>query len=537
LPLLRDVTLDQVRINVQAKTTDLGLPLDKRKLEHGTVSFAIDSKSLTSQGNATYSGVPINFKWTEDFIAPGNTTRVDVTGRLDQTTRPNFGLAEPSWLTGTFPVNLSLVGRRFHFDEATVEVDTTDAAAEIPAFNIAKRAGTSSTTTAKLHFGEGGAISVSDMAIVGQGLNISGGTLAFDANGNLLNVSLASLKTGVNDFALQLQPLAGGGYSARMEGRSLDASHFYGGDKKKGPDAKQAAVDADSELQNPISLSAKVNRLVLHDDVGFRDVTMSVSFAAKEKLTGFSLNATGIGKGRVTGKMSVVNGVRNLDLETDDAGAFVDTFVGFSSVRGGTLAARINFPTDAPGAAGAAKTPLPDYQGTITLSNIVITDQPFVARLFAAGTLDGPLRLLQGQGIPLTTFSMPFSARAKMVTIREGRAAGPAIGATFAGTLDRKAERVDVTGTLVPLYGLNSILGSVPILGDLLVSKKGEGIFGLTYAMKGNLNEPALSVNPLSVLTPGIFRRIFEFDPPKEPPPETQPQASAAAPSNSVPAP
>jgi len=157
--------------------------------------------------------------------------------------------------------------------------------------------------------------------------------------------------------------------------------------------------------------------------------------------------------------------------------------------------------------------------------------------LFAAGTLDGPLRLLQGQGIPLTTFSMPFSARAKMVTIREGRAAGPAIGATFAGTLDRKAERVDVTGTLVPLYGLNSILGSVPILGDLLVSKKGEGIFGLTYAMKGNLNEPALSVNPLSVLTPGIFRRIFEFDPPKEPPPETQPQASAAAPSNSVPAP
>ena len=51
-------------------------------------------------------------------------------------------------------------------------------------------------------------------------------------------------------------------------------------------------------------------------------------------------------------------------------------------------------------------------------------------------------------------------------------------------------------GTLVPVYGLNSILGSVPLLGDILISKKGEGIFGLTYAMKGNLNEPALTVNP-----------------------------------------
>jgi hypothetical protein len=77
------------------------------------------------------------------------------------------------------------------------------------------------------------------------------------------------------------------------------------------------------------------------------------------------------------------------------------------------------------------------------------------------------------------------------------------------------------------------MLGAVPILGDLLISKKGEGIFGLTYAMKGSLNEPSLTVNPLSVLTPGIFRRIFEFDPPKEilPPqqPQPQPQASVEA--------
>ena len=536
LPLLRDVALDQVRIGVQAKTTDLALPLDKRKLEHGLVSIALDTKSLTSQGTATLSGVPINFKWTEDFNAPGITTRVDVSGKLDSTTRPNFGLAEPSWLTGTFPANLSLSGRRFHFEDASVEVDMTNAAAELPAFNIAKRAGSSSTATAKLYFADDGAISVSELAIAGQGLNVSGGALSFDANGKLVNVSLANLKSGVNDFALQLQPMAGGGYSARMEGRSLDASHFFPDDKKKAGNGQQTA-DTDSDLQNPVSISAKVNRLVLHDDVGLRDVTMAISFAANEKLTGFNLDSMGTGKGRITGRMNVVNGVRNLDVDTEDAGAFITTFVGFSSVRGGTLSARINFPGDAPGAAAASKTPLPDYQGTITLSNVTITDQPFVARLFSAGSLDGPLRLLQGQGIPLTTFSMPFSARAKMVTIREGRAAGPAIGATFAGTLDRKAERIDVTGTLIPLYGLNSILGNVPILGDLLVSKKGEGIFGLTYAMKGNLDEPGLTVNPLSVLTPGIFRRIFEFDPPKEPPPETQPQASAAPPANPAPAP
>jgi hypothetical protein len=89
--------------------------------------------------------------------------------------------------------------------------------------------------------------------------------------------------------------------------------------------------------------------------------------------------------------------------------------------------------------------------------------------------------------------------------------------------LDRKAEKLDITGTLVPIYGLNNLLSAVPLLGDLLNSRKGEGIFGLTYAMKGNLNEPTVNLNPLSVLTPGIFRRIFEYAPPKEiivPPPQ-----------------
>jgi hypothetical protein len=332
---------------------------------------------------------------------------------------------------------------------------------------------------------------------------------------------------------MNVEPLPGNGMAVRIQGKSLDATHFFA-DKDKKPAANAPPPpDTDSELQNPLSLNVKVDRLVFHDNVGFKNVTLAVSYAAKEKLTGFNLDAVGTGKGKVTGHMDVVKGVRNLALETDDAGAFIDSFMNFSSVRGGKLAAKITFPIDSLGPA-VPKTPPPDYQGTITLSDITLTDQPFLARLFSAGSLDGPLRLLQGQGIQLTSVNIPFNARNKLVTIREGRAAGSAIGATFEGMLDRKADKIDVTGTLVPVYGLNSVLGAIPVLGDILVSKKGEGIFGLTYAMKGNLNEPTVSVNPLSVLTPGIFRRIFEFDPPKMPPPEAQeqkqPQAAQAGP-------
>jgi hypothetical protein len=88
---------------------------------------------------------------------------------------------------------------------------------------------------------------------------------------------------------------------------------------------------------------------------------------------------------------------------------------------------------------------------------------------------------------------------------------GPMLGATMRGAVDFKAQTVDLGGTYVPLYGLNSALGSIPILGRVLVGRQGEGVVGITFAIKGKLDDPQVLVNPMSVMTPGIFRQIFEF--------------------------
>ena len=71
-------------------------------------------------------------------------------------------------------------------------------------------------------------------------------------------------------------------------------------------------------------------------------------------------------------------------------------------------------------------------------------------------------------------------------------------------------------------------LGNVPIVGNILVSKQGEGIFGLTYTAKGDVDEPKVNINPLSALTPGIFRRIFEYSGPKDSTAQAAPPAATA---------
>ncbi len=86
----------------------------------------------------------------------------------------------------------------------------------------------------------------------------------------------------------------------------------------------------------------------------------------------------------------------------------------------------------------------------------------------------------------------------------------PAIGASADGYIDRPKGMLALKGSLVPAYGVNSLISNVPLLGDILASKKGEGIFGVTYSMTGNAEQPTITTNPLSILTPGILRRIFE---------------------------
>jgi hypothetical protein len=515
VPMRRDVTREEIGITVAVSASALSAPLnDKMRLEGANATFDVDGGSLVSDGMGTISGVPVQFNWTESFASEGDSTRIDVVTVLNERSRPVLGLTQPDWVKGAMPLKATLFGQRFRFTDVSVEADGTGATAEFDSINLFKRAGVPARITALVHFRDGGAISVSDLAVMGENLNVLG-DLEIDAEHRLAKASLSQVRAGAeNDFAADITGRRDGGMDVRLRGARLDGSRLFAaarpGNEKAATPPPQPA-EAASGLVDPLSIDARLDHVALHDDFTFNNVVFGISYSANERIEDFSIDAVGPNGSKVTGRLVNGKGGRELTIESGNAGNFVRGFTGFTSITGGTLTARVSLPSQPV----PAQEPI-QYAGTVELSNIVVTDQPFISRLFAAGSLDGPLRLLKGEGISLTRFNAPFMMRGKQITIRDGRFSGPAIGATFEGTVDRTTERVDMTGTLVPVYGLNSMLGSVPVLGDLLVSKPGEGIFGLTYAMRGELSEPAISVNPLSVLTPGIFRRIFEFSTPKD---------------------
>jgi uncharacterized protein YhdP len=118
--------------------------------------------------------------------------------------------------------------------------------------------------------------------------------------------------------------------------------------------------------------------------------------------------------------------------------------------------------------------------------------------------------MLSGSGIPFSTLRGDFAYSSNHLVLENLLGYGGAIGGTANGTVDLGRDRLDLQGTIVPAYALNSIIGNIPLIGSLLLGGEGQGLFAANYRVTGSAADPQISVNPLSALAPGFLRRLFQ---------------------------
>jgi len=156
-----------------------------------------------------------------------------------------------------------------------------------------------------------------------------------------------------------------------------------------------------------------------------------------------------------------------------------------------------------------------------------LSNAPFLTQILSLASLRGLADTLSGEGVMFSKIDLPLKISGGRYIIEGAKAQGPALGLTASGFIDSKSTDIEIDGVLVPSFGMNSALGGIPILGDLVVGRDGEGVFSLTYGVRGKLEKASVSVNPLSALAPGVIRRIFE-NPSDTKIPEATPRAPDA---------
>ncbi len=154
-------------------------------------------------------------------------------------------------------------------------------------------------------------------------------------------------------------------------------------------------------------------------------------------------------------------------------------------------------------------------KNNISNSNLKINDfklkeVPALTKILTLASLQGIADLLTGEGIRFNEFEMKFRNEKKLMTIDEIYAIGPAISIMMDGYVQND-KLISLRGTLVPATTLNKFIGSLPLLGDILVGKKtGEGVFGVSFKIKGPPKKTKTTVNPIKTLTPRFITRTLE---------------------------
>ena len=151
-----------------------------------------------------------------------------------------------------------------------------------------------------------------------------------------------------------------------------------------------------------------------------------------------------------------------------------------------------------------------ETKANLKIYDFKVQDVPVLAKLLTLASLQGIADLLTGEGIRFNEFEMNYQSKQSLTNINEMYAIGPAISILMEGYIE-KNKLTSLRGTLVPATTINKTISKIPLLGDILVGKKvGEGVFGVSFKIKGPPKDLKTSVNPIKTLTPRFITRTLE---------------------------
>ncbi|RIA56651.1 AsmA-like C-terminal region-containing protein [Dichotomicrobium thermohalophilum] len=528
IPLLKDLDFEDMGIRGRATLEEpraSGFAADLA-VNGGKVVFDVNDKALNAKGDVLVNGVPVDVDWHRIFSAPERLQPgLRLRAALDEQDRTELGLDVNHVVRGTVPLALT-VKQENGKQRLRVEADLTNA--ELFFINVASRKppGESALLTFDVAEDETGRTVLENVRMVGDEIAISGTVMigedglprSFDFPTFSPNLLTRMQVSGVRDEQNVWRVEAtGDSYDGREFFRSLFSKGKLAEDQPERP-SREWGVD----------ITAKISTVIGYHDTSITNLTAHVRKDAG-RLTKLSVNGRLAGEAPLAVRLRQETGEpRYLLAEATDAGAAFRLVGLYSRMAGGEMSLRVNL--DGLGEA--------DRIGTLYAWNFkVLGDEVVDQVLFGSDNGIGVPTNRQGRTvkrrtqIDFNTMRIPFSVGNGQFILRDAIINGPLLGATMRGRLDLKRDQIKLSGTYVPIYGLNAAISSVPIIGDLLTGRTGEGIFGMTYAVRGAMDDPEVLVNPVSAVAPGFLRQIFEFDqtPPRILSDEEQQSSNTAA--------
>jgi hypothetical protein len=509
-PLKHDLTIAEVDYGAQAALIGVAVPhaLAGHDLTGGDLKLQLDRASLRINGTARLADVPATLSWVESLRRSDTVqTRYTFKARLDDAARRRLAVDFlPDMVKGPVDVDVAYALMAAKRATADVALDLKDATLDVAKLNWRKAPGAPATATLSLDLVDDHVRAIRDAMLKGAGADARV-SLTFGDDGAIRRVDAPRLILGETDASGSVAPRKEGGWQVELRGMSFDATGLMA----------DLGKSAGTEASLPLVVDAAVDRLILGPKREARAVKGQV-YSDGVHWQAASLDATLFGGGKASLRFGEAAGTRNFRLSSGDFGGLVRVLGLSDNVTGGAI--EITGRAEDKGARRI-------FAGKVDGRDYRIVNAPLFAKLLSVASFSGIGGLLSGEGIPFTHLTGDFSIADGKLEFKDARAYGGAIGVNASGSYDTLLNLLEISGTLVPAYSINSVLGNVPVLGPLLLGGEGQGIFGANFKIAGSGADATVTVNPLSALAPGVLRKLFLFDAPQ---PTAPPAPASSAP-------
>ena len=502
LPLIKELKLDQVEVEVNARLAALRLPFRLPgghlvNIAGAAIKLRASRRELNLSGAIRVDGARLVLGWSEYFGRGPNHRAIALKGAVTPVLLARFGLGSTYFVDGRALMKLRLTqtgSPEFAFD---VNVDLGPARLEIANFGWVKATGSEGRLEAAGLYGEG--IRISRFRLDTGDLKVAG-AVDFGPEGGFQKARIDRLQfRGLVDAAItvtQSGPASGvgaGALAVSVSGNRLDVALF---DDLPGT---VRAEDREHGESRPLEVDFNLRELVLTPKV----IARSATGAYRRDGAG---NAVAELAGRLAGEVPFNAEYEKIDgkpasvmIRSVDAGGLLKAAGLFGGAKGGRLKLKMRL---SPGGEGG-------IVGIARIKDVRISGASTFKSILDQGGVEEAASAAAGDGFAFDKVRVPFEYRDGVLTLDEATAKGAMLAVKVEGTVNGNSDEIDLVGVISPAYALTGVLDSIPLIGDILSGGKGEGIFAMTFTVRGTLDAPDFSVNPLSLLAPGILRKLF----------------------------
>ncbi|MDB5651919.1 MAG: hypothetical protein JWL62_3439 [Hyphomicrobiales bacterium] len=492
MKLGKNVTPDDTAIRASATLTNFSVDrlVGKEKLDAATLNLTAERGTLRASGQGRMFGAPATIELRKPQQGP---TEAVIGMTLDDAARNKLGMNFGPSLTGQIGARMTAVLGQSEKSQAQVEIDFTRAAIDNLLPGYTKAAGKAAKASFLLINDTSGPDL--EQFVFDGGTASAKGQIKLDPAGAFLSAKLSQLRLSPGDDMKVDADQTKDGLRLAVRGTTIDARPLI----KLVATGMEGTGREKSAPQKDIDVELKAGLVTGNNKQALSGVEMKLSRRAGI-VRQFQLNGR-FGRESVSGSMArpASGGLPQLSITTNDGGALLSFFDFYKRMEGG----RLSF---------LAQISDGRIDGLISVRDFIVRNEPALRRLVTEGVAardrTGQIKI-DTTAASFTKMQVNFTRGDGRIEMRDGVIFGPQVGTTMEGVIDTLNDRVSMTGTFVPAYGLNNLFSKIPIFGIILGGGSNEGLFGVNYRISGPASAPVLTINPLSAIAPGFLRKIF----------------------------